>query len=112
MIDYKSIGKRIRLYRKRKGYTQEQLGLSINTSGAYISNIERAIKKPSLENLAAIAETLNITINDILSEQQEEDYRSGIESLITHCSSGTRSKIKTSLNDIINILEQNKGLSH
>ena len=63
MLDYISIGKRIRHHRKRRGLTQEQLGLSINTSGAYISNIERAVKKPSLDNLAAIAETLDITIN-------------------------------------------------
>ena len=44
MLDYKNIGQRIRHYRKRRGYTQEQLGLSINTSGAYISNIERGVK--------------------------------------------------------------------
>ena len=56
MLDYHSIGNRIRKYRKRCGYTQEELGLSIDTSGPYINNIERAVKKPSLENLADIAE--------------------------------------------------------
>ena len=72
MLNYKSIGKRIRHYRKRRGYTQEQLGLSINTSGAYISNIERGVKKPSLDNLASIAETLDVTVNDMILPMHDE----------------------------------------
>ena len=107
MLDYKGIGKRVRFYRKQKGLTQEQLGLNINTSGAYISNIERAVKKPSLENLAAIAEALDITVDDMITPPRNNtDYTMGLESLIANCSSGTRSKIRSSLNDIINILEQ------
>lgn len=106
MLDYHSIGKRIRLYRKRCGFTQEELGLSIDTSGPYISNIERAVKKPSLENLADIAEALGVTLNDLVSPETENDYKKGLESLVRHCSSGSKLKIRSSLNDIINILEQ------
>ena len=98
MLDYKSIGKRVRFYRKQKGFTQEQLGLNINTSGAYISNIERAVKKPSLENLVAMAEALDITVDDIITPSHNNtDYTTGLESLIVNCSSGTRSKIRSSL---------------
>ena len=107
MLDYNGIGKRIRTYRKRCGYTQEELGLSIDTSGPYISNIERAVKKPSLENLADIAEVLGVTLNDLVSPPEaDDDYRKDIETVIRHCSSDSRSKIRSSLNDIIRILEQ------
>ena len=107
MLDYHFIGKRIRMYRKRRGYTQEELGLSIDTSGPYISNIERAVKKPSLENLADIAEVLGVTLNDLVSPPEaDDDYRKDIETVIRHCSSDSRSKIRSSLNDIIRILEQ------
>lgn len=107
MLDYHFIGKRIRMYRKRRGYTQEELGLSIDTSGPYISNIERAVKKPSLENLADIAEVLGVTLNDLVSPPEtENDYKKGLESLVRHCSSGSKMKIRSSLNDIINLLEQ------
>lgn len=107
MLDYRTIGKRIRLYRKRCGYTQEELGLSINTSGPYISNIERAVKKPSLENLADIAEVLGITLNDLVSPPEtDNDYRQGLESLLRHCSSDSKTRIRSSLNEIINILER------
>ena len=85
MLDYHSIGNRIRKYRKRCGYTQEELGLSIDTSGPYISNIERAVKKPSLENLADIAEVLGVTLNDLVSSSEaDDDYRKDIETVIRH----------------------------
>ena len=85
MLDYHSIGNRIRKYHKRCGYTQEELGLSIDTSGPYINNIERAVKKPSLENLADIAEVLGVTLNDLVSPPEaDDDYRKDIETVIRH----------------------------
>ena len=107
MLDYKSIGRRIRYHRKLQGLTQEELGLYINTSAAYISNIERAVKKPSLENLVGIAVALNITINDIVMPLPNDTYhKNTTDPSIQKYSSAARSKIRSSLNDIINILEQ------
>ena len=108
MLDYKNIGKRIRHYRKRRGYTQEQLGLSINTSGAYISNIERGVKKPNLDNLAAIAEILDITINDmIVHEYDDLDKIFENTDIISNCPPEDRTKLKVNLCEIITILKQN-----
>ena len=108
MLDYKSIGRRIRHYRQHCGYTQEELGLSINTSAAYISNIERGVKKPSLENLADIAAALDITINDMVAPQRNSmNHKNASDSLPQQYSATTRSKIRASLDEIINILEQN-----
>ena len=98
MLNYKSIGKRIRHYRKRRGYTQEQLGLSINTSGAYISNIERGVKKPSLDNLVSIAETIH-PMHDELAQRKIDD-------LLTHCSPLERARLEAKLHEIITILKQ------
>lgn len=108
MLDYISIGKRIRHHRKRRGLTQEQLGLSINTSGAYISNIERAVKKPSLDNLAAIAETLDITINDMIPSVYDDlDHIIELDALSSRCSPTDRVKLEASFGEIIRILKQN-----
>ena len=106
MLNYKSIGKRIRHYRKRRGYTQEQLGLSINTSGAYISNIERGVKKPSLDNLASIAEILDVTVNDIIHPMHDELAQKKIDDLLTHCSPLERARLEANLHEIITILKQ------
>ena len=107
MLNYKSIGKRIRHYRKRRGYTQEQLGLSINTSGAYISNIERGVKKPSLDNLASIAEILDVTVNDMIMPMHDELAQTKINDLLTHCSPLERARLEANLHEIITILKQN-----
>lgn len=67
MIDYVTIGKRIRYYRQRKGFTQERLAYAINTSPTYISYIERAKKKPSLEKIVQISEVLEVSVNDLVT---------------------------------------------
>ncbi|WP_175475280.1 helix-turn-helix domain-containing protein [Butyrivibrio sp. ob235] len=48
-INYKTIGKRIKIFRNEKNITQEQLAYQINSSPSHICNIERGIKKPSLQ---------------------------------------------------------------
>ena len=106
MLDYKNIGRRIRHYRKRRGYTQEQLGLSINTSGAYISNIERGVKKPSLDNLVSIAEILDVTVNDMIQPMHDELAQRKIEDLLTRCSPPERTRLEANLHEIITILKQ------
>lgn len=65
-VDYLGIGKRIRLYRQIKKFSQEELAFRINTSPAYISNVERGTKKPSLQKLIDISDILGITVNDLV----------------------------------------------
>ena len=66
MIDYYIVGSRIRQYRIERNITQEELAFQVDTSAAYISNIERGIKKPSLQKLSEIAEVLQVTVNDLI----------------------------------------------
>lgn len=65
-INYHTVGLRVRRFRLERKITQEELAFRINTSAAYISNIERGRKKPSLEKLAEIAEVLGVTLNDLI----------------------------------------------
>lgn len=71
MIDYIQVGNRIRHYRLLRGFTQEDLAFYVHSSPVYISNIERAVKKPSLEKLCAIAEALDITLNQLLTSPEK-----------------------------------------
>ena len=70
MIDYLEVGKRIKYYRKKRGLTQEQLAFDIHTSAAYISNIERSIKKPSLQKIIQISEILEISVDELVGSIQ------------------------------------------
>ena len=108
MIDYKEVGRRIRYYRRRKGITQEQLAFEINTSAAYLSNIERAIKKPSLQKLILISEVLEITIEDLISLEQKsyEPDPGGLERIAKFCSNSDKKRLIDNLFEIISILER------
>ena len=58
-------GRRIRAYRKLKGYTQESFSKELGVSVSIIGEIERGNRLPAGELLEKMAETLNITIRRI-----------------------------------------------
>lgn len=107
MINYKEVGKRIRYYRRKRGFTQEQLAFEVNTSAAYLSNIERAIKKPSLQKLIQIADILEISLADLVSPSSvSQDASKVVFDHITYWySDADRKRLIDSLFEIINILE-------
>ena len=111
MIDYKEVGRRIRYYRRKRGFTQEQLAFEINTSAAYLSNIERAIKKPSLQKLIKISEILEISVNDLVSPGHtlNEYEPGGLERIVNLCSESDKKRLVDNLFEIINILERSSS---
>lgn len=62
----KRVGENIRRYRMKKKLTQEQLAFNAGLHRAYIGHIERGEKNIGLKNLEKIANTLEISINDLL----------------------------------------------
>ncbi len=68
MIDYLSIGKRIRAYRRSIGMTQELLAEKVNVSPPYISRIENGSSSPSLQTLVDICNALDITIDEVMQD--------------------------------------------
>ena len=106
MIDYLELGKRIRYYRIKKGFTQEQLAFDIETSASYLSNIERAVKKPSLQKVAQIAEILDISVEDLISPPHAPpgSDMADLEKLVILCPESDRDRLLKSLYEIINIL--------
>ncbi len=65
-INYTKVGRLIRHYRSQKKITQEELAFRIGSSAAYISCIESAKKKPSLQKITQISDALGITVNDLI----------------------------------------------
>lgn len=68
MLDYKSIGRRISFYRKRKSHTQASLAEKLEISESYLSQAERGKVKISLNRLNQIAEVLDINIALLVSD--------------------------------------------
>lgn len=67
------LAKRIRAFRKLKGYTQlelaEELGISIGILGA----VERGTRIPDQRLIERVAETLGISVAELLPEQDGKE---------------------------------------
>lgn len=62
------IGKNIKSYRIRAKMTQQKLALILATTQGHIGQIERGGRYPSIDMLFAIAEALNCTAADLVSD--------------------------------------------
>ncbi len=63
------IGNNVRLYRKRLGVSQEELGDSAGLDRTYIGGIERGERNVSALNIAKLAKALKIKPEKLLVEK-------------------------------------------
>lgn len=59
---------KIRMYRKRKGFTQKQLGNKLNVSAAAISQFEKQ-ENIQIETIKKIADALECNVTELLGEE-------------------------------------------
>lgn len=64
---YKSIGKRIKYLREKKGLTQEKLAEKAGLSLDFIGKIEVSINKPGLKSLIKIANALDVHLKELFN---------------------------------------------
>lgn len=70
-----TIGKQIRIARKRAGLTQKELGEKLNISQAAIGQFENEKSNPNLKTIQKIANVLNIHWLDLLGDDiQSTDF--------------------------------------
>ncbi len=63
----KSIGQKIRIWRKKKGLTQDALVKRAGIPHSTLAKIESdVIKNPSLQTITKIADGFGITLNDLI----------------------------------------------
>ena len=88
MLNYKLIGKRIKEKRKLCSISQAELAELSDLSVSYISHIENAKKKASLNSLVRISNVMEITLDSLLSGNQNSsqgEYHNDIWILIKDC---------------------------
>lgn len=61
----KTLGKRIRELRKKKGYSQEQLADRADLHRTYIGSIERGEQNVSIDNITKVSKALEVKIVDL-----------------------------------------------
>ena len=67
-IDYESIGKRIKAARTSKQISQEELSRIVYVNNEHISRIESGKVKLSLELIILIANALDVSADDLLTD--------------------------------------------
>ena len=89
MIDYVSLGKRIRDIRKKQGLTQALLAEKSGVEPSNVSHIERAATKLSLPTLVSIANALEVSLDELVYDSLIKNAHisvSSIEELLDDCS--------------------------
>ncbi len=87
-LDYKSIGKRIKIARIKADLTQERLSEIVSVSPSHMSNIETGTTRVSLTTLVAIANALSVTADDLLCDsiiKARTPYEKDIADILTDC---------------------------
>lgn len=87
-LDYKAIGKRIKVARIRMEITQEQLADRVSVSPTHLSNIETGSTRVSLTTIVKLANALNVTVDDLLCDnlvKARPQFERDMQSLLDDC---------------------------
>ena len=74
-IDFSSIGKNVRKYRKQRGLTLEALAEKVGLSTNYVGALERGEKALALKTLINIVDALDITADMVLCDVTKNGYK-------------------------------------
>ena len=88
-VNHRQIGYRIKEVREQNHISQAQLAEMTDLSVSYISHIENAKRKASLESIIRIVNALGITIDELLAGVQMHNptaYQTDIDILMEECS--------------------------
>ena len=106
-VNHRQIGYRIKEVREQNHFSQAQLAEMTDLSVSYISHIENAKRKASLESIIRIVNVLGITVDELLAGVQMNNpaaYQTDIDILMEDCSENEKRfiyvLIKTSLETI------------
>lgn len=74
-------GERIRILRKERGWSQEELGEKADLHHTYVGAVERGEKNASIDTLDKIAEALGVEMIDLFTLARKQER---IDSLRSH----------------------------
>lgn len=76
----RAFGQRVRLFRRQKRWSQEQLAIEAGIDKAYLGRVERGETNIGIENIAEIASALEIEIVELFAIKRRPRGRPGVRS--------------------------------
>lgn len=114
-LDYKAIGKRIKIARIHADMTQERLSAIIDISPSHMSNIETGTTRVSLTTIVEIANALSTTVDDLLCDNlihARAQFESDIQQLLDSCDEYEIRIVKNVAQSVIETLRTNEKLKN
>lgn len=111
-LNSKAIGHKMKMARKRRGLTQQDLAERIDCSPTYVSYIESGIKGMSLGTFVMIANSLNVSADELLVDVLENTIRVSNHSfadLLADCTEYERRVLQDILTATKTSLRINRG---
>ncbi len=112
-LDYKAIGKRIKIARIKADLTQERLAELIELSPTHLSNIETGTTRVSLNTIITIANVLSVTSDDLLCDNiimAKAQFEKDIAVLLEDCDEYEIRIIKDMVASLKDTLRRDKHL--
>lgn len=109
-INHRQIGYRIKEVREQNHVSQAQLAEMTDLSISYISHIENAKRKASLESIIRIVNALGITVDELLAGVQMNNptaYQTDIDILMENCSENEKRFIYELIKAILESIHKN-----
>lgn len=112
ILDYKQLGKRVKQFRQKKGYSQEEFAELCGISTTHLSHIECAHTKAALEKFVIMANVLEVTLDDLFCDSLQNStipYKNEIAELI---SLSRDKKVIVDTNIPISVLKEISDYNH
>ena len=87
-LDYKAIGKRIKIARIKADLTQERLAEMVEISPTHMSNIETGTTRVSLTAIVSLANARSVTVDDLLCDsvvKAKVQFEKDIAGILADC---------------------------
>ena len=107
-MNYKIMGRNIAKIRTQNHLTQEQLAEKIDVSTVFISQIETAVRKPSLETIYKLSVALDCTIDTLIGNETLNSKCDEIAKLVDGRSNEELAFITGVMKDIMSRIENGK----
>lgn len=100
----REIGKRLRVARIRKGYTQEQVAEKLEMNTAYYGKVERGISGLSILNIKRISEILELDIHFLITGAKGREFN--YEGFLKECPTEKRFDFEQVIKYALNLVKQ------
>ena len=112
-LDYKTIGKRIKIARINADMTQDALAALIDKSNTHTSDIETGTTKVSLTTIVNIANALSVMVDDLLCDNlihTKPQFERDIQQIIDSCDEYEIRVVKEMAQAVLKIVRSNDRL--